>query len=579
MFPEDLEETAAMRNEIQKVKDAVEVQIRQTNEIIASNEAIADAICEMDNTLASGFNVLNSGLQELYFSIDYGLQEICDKLDLQNKTLEAIKEILEKPLDTQAKELRRRGEEAYLNGWIDEAESDLLMAEQKNYQDFIAHHILGNIYFYHKNNYQKALEYYQKAAKYASPQSKKYASNALLCVAMVYYKLGQLPEAYKSTKMAIESPLPKRTSGAAVFSCQNCGYQSPKWLGRCPNCNSWNSFIEGKGSRKITMELPFEDSRVLYHHARYSAKMGHMDEFIDCLTKSIINDSNYLITADRDEMLSDVKDEISKLAGNLRREKANAVNNIKRKIDLARKEAEALGINDVTSLDNKLAEVDELYSRNTYFDLLKAEQIALNAYKESLSEWIKVKEARLGELKAKESDIKNRSYGGWGCLSAILVLFLTANIIVHIPDLTGPRKIGPTKVFKITYDRSQGALENRLQVFAGDLKLRNYGYYKGETLKVLEETKDAICLLLKNGERECYGREGLFFYGRLETGYYYDYSKILGMPQQTFWILGFPIIIGILSAIILKSNRLDAVRNKIEKENMAIARLKREQEY
>ncbi|RKY32466.1 MAG: DNA repair protein RadA [Candidatus Omnitrophota bacterium] len=29
-----------------------------------------------------------------------------------------------------------------------------------------------------------------------------------------------------------------------VFTCQNCGYQSPKWLGRCPDCNQWNSFVE-----------------------------------------------------------------------------------------------------------------------------------------------------------------------------------------------------------------------------------------------------------------------------------------------------------------------------------------------
>ena len=29
-----------------------------------------------------------------------------------------------------------------------------------------------------------------------------------------------------------------------VFSCSTCGYQSPKWLGRCPDCNSWNSFSE-----------------------------------------------------------------------------------------------------------------------------------------------------------------------------------------------------------------------------------------------------------------------------------------------------------------------------------------------
>lgn len=31
-----------------------------------------------------------------------------------------------------------------------------------------------------------------------------------------------------------------------IFSCQNCGYQSPKWLGRCPDCASWNSFVEEK---------------------------------------------------------------------------------------------------------------------------------------------------------------------------------------------------------------------------------------------------------------------------------------------------------------------------------------------
>jgi DNA repair protein RadA/Sms len=29
-----------------------------------------------------------------------------------------------------------------------------------------------------------------------------------------------------------------------VYACQSCGYQSPKWLGRCPDCNQWNSLIE-----------------------------------------------------------------------------------------------------------------------------------------------------------------------------------------------------------------------------------------------------------------------------------------------------------------------------------------------
>lgn len=28
------------------------------------------------------------------------------------------------------------------------------------------------------------------------------------------------------------------------FVCQECGYNSPKYLGRCPNCGSWSSFVE-----------------------------------------------------------------------------------------------------------------------------------------------------------------------------------------------------------------------------------------------------------------------------------------------------------------------------------------------
>ncbi len=29
-----------------------------------------------------------------------------------------------------------------------------------------------------------------------------------------------------------------------TFQCQSCGYASPKWLGKCPDCGSWNSFSE-----------------------------------------------------------------------------------------------------------------------------------------------------------------------------------------------------------------------------------------------------------------------------------------------------------------------------------------------
>lgn len=31
-----------------------------------------------------------------------------------------------------------------------------------------------------------------------------------------------------------------------VFFCSNCGHESPKWLGKCPSCGEWNTFVEEK---------------------------------------------------------------------------------------------------------------------------------------------------------------------------------------------------------------------------------------------------------------------------------------------------------------------------------------------
>lgn len=35
--------------------------------------------------------------------------------------------------------------------------------------------------------------------------------------------------------------MPKTKS---AFFCQNCGYETPKWTGKCPSCGAWNSFVE-----------------------------------------------------------------------------------------------------------------------------------------------------------------------------------------------------------------------------------------------------------------------------------------------------------------------------------------------
>ncbi|MDY4889523.1 MAG: DNA repair protein RadA [Sphaerochaetaceae bacterium] len=78
-----------------------------------------------------------------------------------------------------------------------------------------------------------------------------------------------------------------------VFACNNCGYQSPKWLGRCPECGSWNSFEEetvaqvsssGKGSSIPTPNSSEKAQRlsdvVIEPEFRFSTGMDEFDRVI-----------------------------------------------------------------------------------------------------------------------------------------------------------------------------------------------------------------------------------------------------------------------------------------------------------
>ena len=55
-----------------------------------------------------------------------------------------------------------------------------------------------------------------------------------------------------------------------VFVCSECGYESPKWMGKCPACNQWNSFYEEKvisisnsnSSKKKEVSKPIELNKI-----------------------------------------------------------------------------------------------------------------------------------------------------------------------------------------------------------------------------------------------------------------------------------------------------------------------------
>ena len=41
-----------------------------------------------------------------------------------------------------------------------------------------------------------------------------------------------------------------------VYICSNCGASSPKWVGKCPNCGEWNTYVEEIVSKEPAVKRP-----------------------------------------------------------------------------------------------------------------------------------------------------------------------------------------------------------------------------------------------------------------------------------------------------------------------------------
>lgn len=75
-----------------------------------------------------------------------------------------------------------------------------------------------------------------------------------------------------------------------VFFCSSCGYESPKWMGKCPACNEWNTFVEekvvtgkGKSSTKSSKERtkPVQLNTIQgKENARTSTGFGELDRVL-----------------------------------------------------------------------------------------------------------------------------------------------------------------------------------------------------------------------------------------------------------------------------------------------------------
>ena len=46
-----------------------------------------------------------------------------------------------------------------------------------------------------------------------------------------------------------------------AFFCQSCGYESPKWVGKCPSCSEWNTMVEETVVKTAAKGQPFSRQR------------------------------------------------------------------------------------------------------------------------------------------------------------------------------------------------------------------------------------------------------------------------------------------------------------------------------
>ncbi len=74
----------------------------------------------------------------------------------------------------------------------------------------------------------------------------------------------------------------------SIFICQECGYEATGWMGKCPACNQWNTFVEQlqerdnkKGSNSVREVKPININEVeMEGEDRYSTGIGEMDRVL-----------------------------------------------------------------------------------------------------------------------------------------------------------------------------------------------------------------------------------------------------------------------------------------------------------
>jgi len=415
-----------------QTKKVTEAQLRAADNIIASQDRIAEKI---DSAILATRDIAE-GLEELQATFEWGFTGLIWQIEQEREVLKDILKVLQAPLDTQAKELKKRAEYAYKNRWINDAFEDFLESEKKNRYDFTIHQNLGNIYLFEKKNSEKALEYYKKAVKYATPKSSYYTSVSLLHVGLVEYLQEDFQGAYEATSKAIEL--------------------SP-------------DFYEAH-----------------YQHAQYCANLGRYDEAIKHLEKAIVEgDKYYCVKADSEKDFNVIKKQLHSLFEELRDnaeiQVSAEIKIVGQLIDRAKSYYNIPVIDKLKIAQRKLEESTVFLTRRSFFDchdahhkIFVAAKTTLDFSVEYLSNGIKMLKYKISALKEKvkkcESSDRNTSWGWFGAI----IFLITTIIATAMSSLSAWSKAGYIFMFFLF----------SLAVFLAIEKLSSYLYSRNYSLQI-----------------------------------------------------------------------------------------------
>jgi len=331
------------QNLSRQTKDMYKQLSDSANSIVTSQERSSEIISQSIDNVKNGLN----GLQSAF---EWGISDVVWQIEQNRKILKDVLETLMTPLDTQAKERRKRAENAYFNGWIDDAEEEFLESEKLNKFDFAIHINLGIIYLFHKNNEKKSLKYFNKAIKYSKPESKYHTSFALLFKARILFNNDYIDEAEKNSALAI----------------------------------------------KYAPEM----TEAYYQNSQYNAQLKNVKKCLKYLYHIIKKDKYYCLKIDNDKLFDPIRSHVNKLIIKLCDEVSeevisivnkcksliNSINNVVKEFDIPSKYRQI----SINNFDYEIKEIQSLLDKKSYFDALYAKsksvdfQLNIKEYSEKI---------------------------------------------------------------------------------------------------------------------------------------------------------------------------------------------------